>query len=735
MKNINHKYILNSIALIFSFSLLHSSIQSQTLNALYSPNGTTLWVVGSNGSIYRSPDAGQTYLDKSNGSSSYNTVTGYTNFILWIGGENGIILKSTNAGSNFTSYVINSAENITGLSFIDNASGWACTGSGKIYNTTDGGIIWNLQNSNTTSGLNKIKFINSSTGIACGQNSTIIKTTNGGLNWNLLTLPINGNIFSVDILNSLIFASSVNGKILRSTDGGNNWNTIAIIAVNLPDVSCVNIVNDSTVNICGEGGFIRKSTDKGQTFVNQYNPSWSDMKLVYFYSISSGWCLGNNKMILRTNNGGTNWYMPNGTAIDLSWSLKIPLNFYTSSGNVFYQSTWNKKEIFVTNSNKLYRSLDIGETWAQIGTTMPYGSISNSLFVSPKDTNIILVAIDSIDNFHGKVLRSTNYGQSWQITFSANRSSDGIPMAIDPNHTDTIYYGPTDSVMFRSTDFGLTWSPLGSYRFENNCSIKVLNGHSNIIIVGSANSFGSKGLITRSTDYGATWTIVDSNRGPYPEVPAISGSILDSVLYATMYQGNEGGLKRSTNLGLTWSYINIDGTAWGFDRSGDDPNVICYAPWEYPAAIPAYISYDRGIHFTPLPPMSTVNNFSVYFYNRNNLLLQQSVGFYKLKATVSVPIGIEPVSNNVPLNYSLNQNYPNPFNPSTSIRFALPVASEVKLEIFDVMGRSVAVLVNNKLNNGEYEVKWNAESSSSGVYFYKLSTDYFTVTKKMILLK
>ena len=133
--------------------------------------------------------------------------------------------------------------------------------------------------------------------------------------------------------------------------------------------------------------------------------------------------------------------------------------------------------------------------------------------------------------------------------------------------------------------------------------------------------------------------------------------------------------------------------------------------------------------------MSTVNNFSVYFYKRNNLLLQQSVGFYKLKATVSVPIGIQPISNQVPLSYSLNQNYPNPFNPTTSIRFGVPNTSEVKLEIFDILGRSVSILVNNKLNGGEYEVKWNADTNSSGVYFYKLSTDNFTVTKKMILLK
>lgn len=734
MKNTIQKYNLNAIALIFSFLFLHFSIQSQSFNSIYSTNGTILWLVGNNGLICRSGDGGQTFTDKSQGTANYNSISGAPGLI-FICGSGGAFLKSTNQGLNFTQITINAAENLTSVFFYDANTGWISSASGKIFNSTNGGDNWSQQNSPTVNNINKIKFSSASTGYACGTNGTLIKTTNSGVNWSTVPVPVTKDLFSLDARGNLVFAVSKDGLMLRSTDNGITWNVFNYKAVIAPDITGVSIPNDSTIFICGEGGFIQKSTNKGVTFENQSNPSWSEMRSVYFYNSMNGWSIGSNNMVLRTINSGQNWYMPNGTTIDLSWSLKIPLNFYTSSGNVFYQSTWNKKEIFVTNSNKLYRSLDIGETWSQIGTTMPYGSISNSLFVSPKDTNLILVAIDSIDNMHGKVLRSTNYGQSWQITFSANRSSDGIPIGIDPNHTDTLYYGPTDSMMFKTTNFGLTWSPLGSYRFENNCAIKVLNNHSNIIIVGSANSFGNKGLITRSTDYGATWTIVDSNRGPYPEVPAISGSILDSVLYATMYQGNEGGLKRSTNLGLTWNNINIDNSAWGFDRAGDDANAICYAPWEYPATIPAYISYDRGIHFTPLPPMGVVNNFSVYFYNRNNLLLQQSVGFYKLKATVSVPIGIEPISNQVPLDYSLLQNYPNPFNPSTNIRFGIPKTSAVKLEVYDILGRKTAVLVNNKLNGGEYEVKWNAETISSGVYFYKLSTEDFTITKKMILLK
>jgi len=85
------------------------------------------------------------------------------------------------------------------------------------------------------------------------------------------------------------------------------------------------------------------------------------------------------------------------------------------------------------------------------------------------------------------------------------------------------------------------------------------------------------------------------------------------------------------------------------------------------------------------------------------------------------------------------QNYPNPFNPSTNINFAIPKSSYVKLTIFDILGREVATIVNEKLNAGTYNTNWSAEGGaskySSGVYFYKLEAVDFIETKKMILIK
>ena len=86
--------------------------------------------------------------------------------------------------------------------------------------------------------------------------------------------------------------------------------------------------------------------------------------------------------------------------------------------------------------------------------------------------------------------------------------------------------------------------------------------------------------------------------------------------------------------------------------------------------------------------------------------------------------------------FSLSQNYPNPFNPITKINFALPNNANVKLVIYDVMGREVVRLVNNEFKQaGRYTVDFNGQNYASGVYFYRLEAGDFVQAKKMILIK
>jgi hypothetical protein len=99
------------------------------------------------------------------------------------------------------------------------------------------------------------------------------------------------------------------------------------------------------------------------------------------------------------------------------------------------------------------------------------------------------------------------------------------------------------------------------------------------------------------------------------------------------------------------------------------------------------------------------------------------------------PTGIKNESFTIPETFNLRQNYPNPFNPTTTISFILPSKSFVSLKVFDLQGREVATIVSEELSVGTYKYQWNATNRTSGVYFYRLQTDSFTETKKLILLK
>jgi agmatine deiminase len=110
------------------------------------------------------------------------------------------------------------------------------------------------------------------------------------------------------------------------------------------------------------------------------------------------------------------------------------------------------------------------------------------------------------------------------------------------------------------------------------------------------------------------------------------------------------------------------------------------------------------------------------------------------KFNVGGPTGISGNSGEVPRNFYLYQNYPNPFNPATKIKFDIPPSAGIELQnvrlvIYDILGREILTPVNEKLNAGSYEYEFNASGLPSGVYFYKLTSGNYSNTKKLILLK
>lgn len=108
---------------------------------------------------------------------------------------------------------------------------------------------------------------------------------------------------------------------------------------------------------------------------------------------------------------------------------------------------------------------------------------------------------------------------------------------------------------------------------------------------------------------------------------------------------------------------------------------------------------------------------------------------YGSPGSKNILVGVSDTEAELPTEYSLSQNYPNPFNPITIINFSIPQKTNVVLKVFDVLGREVITLVDEKKEVGEYSIKFNAVNLSSGIYFYQLTANKYRETQKMILLK
>jgi len=129
----------------------------------------------------------------------------------------------------------------------------------------------------------------------------------------------------------------------------------------------------------------------------------------------------------------------------------------------------------------------------------------------------------------------------------------------------------------------------------------------------------------------------------------------------------------------------------------------------------------------------TVRSGETYFY----MYTAVSTDFKESK--FSSPVSVTAITGfghqeELPEKYALEQNYPNPFNPSTVISYSVPRASHVQLEIYDILGRKVAILIDKNQPAGRYKIRWEATKVSSGIYFYRMQAGHFTKMHKMILL-
>jgi len=148
--------------------------------------------------------------------------------------------------------------------------------------------------------------------------------------------------------------------------------------------------------------------------------------------------------------------------------------------------------------------------------------------------------------------------------------------------------------------------------------------------------------------------------------------------------------------------------------------------------------YRNNSKITFVKGKGTTTEKQNYFYSDNNL--KSGKYLYQLyqidfDGTKTLVASAETEVNVTPVDFGLSQNYPNPFNPSTNISFSLPKATNVKITVFNAIGKEIAVLVNGNYEAGTHNITWNANNLASGLYFYKMEAENFTATKKMMLIR
>jgi len=163
-----------------------------------------------------------------------------------------------------------------------------------------------------------------------------------------------------------------------------------------------------------------------------------------------------------------------------------------------------------------------------------------------------------------------------------------------------------------------------------------------------------------------------------------------------------------------------------------------------------WTKYDKNpvLNPTSVSPQWTTGYYEPSVYFDGALFHMWFTGWDELSGFIAIGYATSPLDTShyptgmeddlltqTPIEYNLSQNYPNPFNPATTINYEVSEAGFISLKVYNLLGEVVATLVNEDKPVGTYELTWNAENLSSGVYFYRLQAGSFVESKKMILLK
>ena len=652
--------------------------------------------------------------------------------------------RSTNNGASWSSIGLSFAGDWSEIDAIAIAGSTVFIGSGAgIAVSGDGGSIWanatgNLPQSNPVVSIAVIGdslMIGSNDGIYVGGNSggTWSQRNAGGTSNGVYDLLVAGSKIFAATQNG-VFVSTNNGRhwdgsgtglpslasgtrfgntgtallittpfgVFRSPNGGASW---VPASSGLPSPFANSFAVEGTAVFVGTYDGIGVSTDDGASWAPSSSGLHSRIVIDLAVSISSVYAATESGVFVSTNSGtswaGINTGLKVNTASDLVTLPDGNLCASTATTGCFVSTdqgqqwspsdagftTWNIYTL-LTSGSVAYAGTDSG-AYASTDNTASWVPINTGL---PGTKNVYAFAQSGADLFAATaygVYVSANGGPNW----SPASAGLGLQSVHDIAVQGARLFATTDSGVYISGDNGGSWSPTNAGLPSLYAARLAVS--SNAVIV----TDGIPPATYRSTDNGATWHSI-GNLGKLGFSLAAKGNVV--------LLGTATGVALSTDGGASWT-----------DKS------------------------------TGLPVSSGIYVVSIL----GNTAYAGPGGFSIWKRPLSELVTSVPEDGDprVPHAYALLQNYPNPFNPATTIGYTIGgvaalsgalssgvegrAYANVRLVVYDVLGREVAVLVDDRRAPGIYEVKFDGSNLASGVYFYRIRAGDFVQARKLVLLK
>ncbi len=636
---------------------------------------------------------------------------------VYAGTTSGGVFLSTNSGSNWTQSDLKLG-NILCFAFAG-TNIFAGTYGAGVYFSTNNGTNWHHVNSDL-SNWPIYSLVAYDTNLFAGSYGKVFLSHDNGNSWIDVTNGIgNWEVDGLTIVGTNVFAGTVEG-IYVSSDYGKSWRWTA------PPSQVHNVytfASDGSNILAGSGSDgILLSTDQGDTWKKE-NIGIPDSNIRFLaVSGTNFYAASYSHGVLISANAGQSWsQVSNGLPNSIVWSLAVTdgevfagtdAGVYLSDNN---GTTWTEINIGLTNpdvrslvsdgvnifagtwGNGGFLSTNEGSTWTQLGLSKSYVcfDIDNSTIFAGTEAGIYL---------------STNEGSTWSqsglsttnITSLASRGKNVLAAGFND--------GP-----FLSIDEGITWKSVGLAGLGT----RALVISDSTLFVG--NTFG----LYRSSNNGSNW-----QQNPNFDITT-SLAVSGSRIFTSAGSIHSSGVYLSTDTGSTWTQV--------FNGLTNDLLIVSLLANNGNLFFGTdtgsiYISTNNGTDWAQVSNgLPKAQIFSIAASNAYAIAATQSGIFRRPLSEITKVISVQPIQN--PQNYSLQQNYPNPFNPTTMISYHLPVTSFVSLTIYDILGRNVQELFNERQDAGEHSAVFNAGSLSSGVYMYRLRAGAFVSIKKMILMK